>query len=73
MNLADRKSPFAIATTGNLDNRVQRAERPPDDGKVNIHPGFDELGGNHAAGLTGLEAFPDHLNQGKAVMRAHCG
>ena len=41
-----------ITATGNLYDRIQRSERPPDDREIHINSRFNQLGGNNAAGLT---------------------
>ena len=69
VNLTRGASAFPIAAPGDLDNRIQRAERTSHDGKIHVHAGFDELSGDDAAGLVGAQPFTDGLDQSQAMLR----
>ena len=58
---------FAVAAPRRLQNGIQPGFLPVHDGKIHIHPGLDQGGGYHPAGLPGCQPGADLLQQLFAV------
>ena len=67
------RAALAIATPCCLDDRIEWSERPPNGWEIDIHPGFDELGGDYPTGMAIPQEPAHETDDPQAVGGAHRG
>src|SRR5436309_4662764 len=61
---------FAVAAARSLNDGIERAKRTERDGEINVHTGFNKLGGDEATGLASSKPFADEFQRFLAMRRA---
>ena len=64
---------FAVAAAGGLGDGVKSGDAAKDDGEIDVHAGFDELGRDDAHGEAGAETRFDRVEDAGAVLSTHEG
>src|SRR5690606_6703203 len=64
---------LAVAAAGGLGDGVESGDAPENDGEIDVHARFDELGGDDAHGEAGAETGFNRVEDAGAVLGAHEG